>query len=1096
MRTAVLGLLLLVPVSVAAQPAPAPAATPSPAVRVWAGTIDLPTYEEGLPDVNPPFDVFQTRRFNYPYTLRENLSETRKPQRWRTLNLENEHLKVVVLPDLGGHLYSCIDKATGQDMFYAQTAIKKAKVAYRGAWTALGIEFNFPVSHNWVTVSPVDFATGHDPDGSATITVGNVDRVYGMQWRVTLRLRPGRAALEQDVALYNRSDVRHRFYWWNNAGVRVFDDSLIQYPMRFTAGHGFRDVDTWPVNQAGVDLSVVGHHLYGPVSEFSHGSREGFMGVYHPKTASGVVHYASPLDAPTKKIWSWSADADGLDWRKALSDDDSAYVEVQAGLFRNQETYAFLEPQESIRFREYWLPVRRIGGITRANAEAVAQLTRTAAADGTVDLKLGVNVAQGVAAGAVVLKDGDKILRRVPLTLTPAGAFERTFSGLPAGPKYSVEVKNGAGRTLLAHTEDAFDMLPASEIKLGPQAGHAFPAPAKRSDSDLVAIGADQELNGKRLAAWDTYQGGLQRFPDSYELLKAAGRVAVDLGRTPQAIGYLERALARATTDAEVGYYLGIARASLGQTLGARTALEAAQQFREWKAPALAALARLESREGDATRALALVREAAAAAPDAARIGGLEVTLLRHAKRTAEAQRRLAAWRAVDPTSALLRYEAVRLGTPDAALLRHLGADPDRVLGLAVEYMSLGFWADAQDVLDRPYPKAGGLEIEPGNVAPQEQPEVVYYRGYVREKQGGSPAADFAAASKLSTRYVFPSRPESVTVLTRALAVNPDDATAHFLLGSLRLASGDADAAVAEWQQARRLDPKLPVLHRNLGRTLFQMKNDPAAGLAVFLEGLGADPTNVDLYNGADQCLSLLGRPATERVAALERFPDRAGMPADLLQRLALGLAEVGRPADGAKVLAGRFFAREEYGTNVRQVFLETRLHEALALARAGKRAELAQLILALDSEVPGYSFTKSGLTPFVQSPRVQYELGELMDMVGDDAAARAHWKKATEGRESFFRGAPFSYLAAKRLGGAAEKEWRAKLEPALVDSQDVLDRGTSFPGTIVYSRGMLLRALGRDDEAKEQFRQALVLPDQLLSHFLSRRALEGARPF
>ena len=70
------------------------------------------------------------------------------------------------------------------------------------------------------------------------------------------------------------------------------------------------------------------------------------MGVYHPRTQAGVVHYSSPEDAPTKKIWSWGGDADGLDWRKALSDDESAYVEVQAGLFRNQETYAFLEPQE------------------------------------------------------------------------------------------------------------------------------------------------------------------------------------------------------------------------------------------------------------------------------------------------------------------------------------------------------------------------------------------------------------------------------------------------------------------------------------------------------------------------------------------------------------------------------------------------------------------------------------------------------------------------------------------------------------------------------------------------------------------------------
>ena len=41
---------------------------PAP-VRVWQDTITIPSYEEGLPDPNPPFDYFvQDYRHNYPYT--------------------------------------------------------------------------------------------------------------------------------------------------------------------------------------------------------------------------------------------------------------------------------------------------------------------------------------------------------------------------------------------------------------------------------------------------------------------------------------------------------------------------------------------------------------------------------------------------------------------------------------------------------------------------------------------------------------------------------------------------------------------------------------------------------------------------------------------------------------------------------------------------------------------------------------------------------------------------------------------------------------------------------------------------------------------
>src|SRR6266571_5181624 len=213
-------------------------------VRVWEGVLNLPAYEEGAPDPNPPFDQFATGRFNYPYTMRKEITDHRVEHRWRAIYLENEYLKCSVLPDLGGHIYTCIDKISEQPMFYANPSIKKARIGYRGAWAAFGVEFNFPVSHNWVSMSP--------------------------------------------------------------------------------------------------------------------------------------VHFADYAELPAKKIWSWGVAADGLDWRKALSDNNSAYVELQAGLFRNQETYAFLEPRQSIAFTEYWIPVRSTGGISRANLAGVVHLERKA----------------------------------------------------------------------------------------------------------------------------------------------------------------------------------------------------------------------------------------------------------------------------------------------------------------------------------------------------------------------------------------------------------------------------------------------------------------------------------------------------------------------------------------------------------------------------------------------------------------------------------------------------------------------------------------------------------------------------------------------
>src|SRR4051794_21447540 len=408
-------------------------------VHVWQGTLTLPTYEEGLPDPNPPFDRFTTNRFNYPYPLRNNLKSRRVDHAWRAVFLENEYLKCSVLPDIGGHLYTCWDKISGKPMFYANPSIKKAAIAYRGAWAAFGIEFNFPVSHNWVTMSPVNFAFAQHADGSVSATVGNIDRVYGMEWTVELILRPKSTVLEQRVTLANRSDVRHRFYWWNNAGVEAWDDSKIEYPMRFAATHGFTEVHPWPIDDDGVDYSILGNHKNGPVSMFTYGSREDFMGVWNPHTNTGTVHYAPYADLPAKKIWSWGVDADGLDWRKALSDNNSGYLEVQAGLFRNQETYAFLQPRQVIRFSEYWMPVRQIGGISRANLAGVANLSRKGNT-----LVAGFNANRPIPQATVTLLNGNAKVSQEKVDLTPERTWSHEFPNA-AGAKYTIDVKDARG---------------------------------------------------------------------------------------------------------------------------------------------------------------------------------------------------------------------------------------------------------------------------------------------------------------------------------------------------------------------------------------------------------------------------------------------------------------------------------------------------------------------------------------------------------------------------------------------------------------------------------------------------------------------------
>src|SRR6266567_9572154 len=580
-------------------------------VRVWQGSLSLPTYEEGLPDPNPPFDQFATGRFNYPYTLRNNLTSRRVDHAWRAIYLENEYLKCSVLPDIGGHLYTCVDKISGQSMFYANPSIKKAAIAYRGAWAAFGIEFNFPVSHNWVTMSPVNFAFAKHDAGSASVTVGNVDRVYGMEWAVELILRPQSTVLEQRVTLSNRSDVRHRFYWWNNAGVAAWDDTQIAYPMRFVATHGFTEIHPWPVDQDGVDYSVVRNHTKGPVSMFSYGSRENFIGVWNPHINTGTAHFAEYEEVPARKIWSWGVDADGLDWRKALSDDNSGYLEVQAGLFRNQETYAFLEPRQVIRFSEYWMPAREIGGISRANLAGVANLSRKANG-----LTAGFNANQAFPRASVALFKGEEQVFHETVDLTPERTWIHELPNADPPARYTIDIHDGNGASLLRQTEGVYDWLPESEIHVGPQASYHIPEPDKRTVDDWVDLGKDEELNGRNLSAVEIYRHTLAKFPDSFAAGKAAGRLAAALLRFAEAKQFLEPLHARDTTDSEISYYLGLAYQGLGETDHARAAFEQAERLPSYYSAAALALGELLARKGQMPGAEHHLKEAHDASPE------------------------------------------------------------------------------------------------------------------------------------------------------------------------------------------------------------------------------------------------------------------------------------------------------------------------------------------------------------------------------------------------------------------------------------------------------------------------------------------------
>jgi len=437
---------------------------------------------------------------------------------------------------------------------------------------------------------------------------------------------------------------------------------------------------------------------------------------------------------------------------------------------------------------------------------------------------------------------------------------------------------------------------------------YVYPPAEKRTESDFLELGTEQERNGMVLDALSTYREGVKRFPVSVMMRRAAGRLEVALKQYTEATEQLSHVLMRISNDKEASYYLGIAYAATGNWEKSRRAFEVSVQYGTFRAPSLYELAALDARKGELKKAHEKLATAYAEFPDAARLGDMDVALLRILGDTKAAEEHLRSLRLIDPANSFLGYEATRLGQKDAALWEHLAADPERILAIAVLYLHFGLYDEALEILARQYPSGAGMVSEPGMPRPERYPLIAYYRAYCREMLHQDAIADFLAASQMSTTYVFPNRSDSLDVLKQAISVNPRDANAHALLGSLYMSGGMQDAAMTEWNAARELNPAIPALLRNMGYTVLYSKQSPERAIQLFTEGTKSDPQNAEIYLGLEQALREAVHSPEERVAALQKFPG-LNPPATLIFQLARDLADAGHYEEAHRELAKRFIS-------------------------------------------------------------------------------------------------------------------------------------------------------------------------------------------
>lgn len=491
-------------------------------VSLEYSTLALPWYAPGDDDVEPALVAeFTPRRAPvYPYTLSEVIQFEKEERVFEALTLENEFLKLTILPELGGRIYSAFDKVNRQEMFYRNPVIRPGLFAVRGAWPAVGVEFNFPNSHNAQTLEKVQHRTARHPDGSASVTVGDLELVSRMAWAVTITLHPGVAAIDIETKLCNPTSDPHRFYYWMNAACPVWEDSEFLFPptTRRLLTHPPMDASRldrlgYPVHR-GVDVSRFGNiRQHFPV--FAESMHEDFFGLYHHSRNFGVVHHADHRLVRGRKIWTFGCARDGRVFIDQLSDDHLDYCELQTGPFSLQSDYRLLEPGRTLIQRDRWFPVAETGGFNLAGRDFAARFDR---ADKVLRF---YPVRETGSLTARLLRNGSAVAEQ-QFEPVPCRMTELRFADASG---CEIEIRDAAG-----------NLLGRSELDTVPPAADA---PANSAAGNEYRLGVYAEEQGRGAEAEQYYLAGTPHDP---ECAVAAARLAAMSGRFDEAKKRLELA--------------------------------------------------------------------------------------------------------------------------------------------------------------------------------------------------------------------------------------------------------------------------------------------------------------------------------------------------------------------------------------------------------------------------------------------------------------------------------------------------------------------------------------------------------------------------
>lgn len=327
---------------------------------------------------------------------------------YKSLVLENEYLKVTLVPGYGGRIISLIYKPTGHEQLYQNPV----GTPYGPDWDAFfydwlmvwgGIFPTFPEpEHGKMWCLPWDYEITVTTPDTIAVTMSITDDITftppgtrfkygttGITCRFTVTLAAGASVLKTSVSLENAKNTAVSCEYWTNVGVapgsqpgapRCDDQTEIVGPVsKVKIG------SDWPEIRAVEQLESEEIYRFDKLRWYKNWADDGiayawpvegnFWGALNHGNNEAILRISENVKTPGLKLWGFGYNRSRSINPQTSTDYHRPFIEMWAGASKEFFTPAEFPANSTVQFDEYYTPTAGLTAFTHASPDAVVDLT-------------------------------------------------------------------------------------------------------------------------------------------------------------------------------------------------------------------------------------------------------------------------------------------------------------------------------------------------------------------------------------------------------------------------------------------------------------------------------------------------------------------------------------------------------------------------------------------------------------------------------------------------------------------------------------------------------------------------------------------------